>query len=150
MLACRLCRVSIEAPTGCDVCEPVRRNLVVVGESEEERPSLSAVGAEVVRLLKDQLEDVREQLKKNKRDEKGGARLNTLANTVAKVIGEVRKLQDDGKKAIESLSFVERAALFIDWYAALPPAYRTSVREQQAEHEVRVSAPVPATTEHLS
>lgn len=150
MLACRLCRVEISAPTGCSVCEPIRANLVVLGEDEDERPSLSGIGADVVRLLKDQLSDTREQLKKNKRDEKAGARLNTLANTTAKVIGEVRKLQDDGKKAIEAMSFSERAELFIAWYAALPPAYRTNIREQQADHEVRVSAPIQAKTEQLS
>lgn len=145
MFACRLCRVEISAPTGCAVCEPMRHNLVVVGEAEDERPSLSGVGADVVRLLKDQLEDTRDQLKKNRRDEKAGARLNTLANTTAKVIGEVRKLQDDGKKAIEAMSFAERADLFVTWYAGLPPAYRTSLREQMADHEVKVSAPIQQT-----
>lgn len=148
MLACRLCRVDLSAPTGCDVCEPVRRNLVVVGEAEEDRPSLSGVGAEIVRMLRDEMSEIRELQRKDKA--KAQPRLLAAANTVAKVIGEVRKLQDDGKKAIEAMSFAERAQLFIEWYAALPPAYRMNVQEQQAEHEARIRAPIETEQKALS
>jgi hypothetical protein len=150
MLACRLCRVEMSAPTGCAVCEPVRRNLVVVGETEEDRPSLSGVASAVVELLRGQLENLRLDLKKDPNHKTAAPKLLAVANTVAKVIGETRKLQDDGKKAIENMSFTERAELFITWYAALPPAYRTNVREQMADHEVRVSAPIPEKMEQPS
>jgi uncharacterized Zn finger protein (UPF0148 family) len=144
MLACRACRVPLSAVAGCVLCDPVRQNLVVVGETEEERPSLPAVGADLVRALEAQIKRVRDLLKTSPDDLLAASRLIALANSAAKVIGEVRKLQDDGKKAIESMSFAERGELFIDWYAALAPAYRQSLRDRMADHEVRVSAPVAA------
>lgn len=144
MLACRACRVPLSAIAGCALCDPVRQNLVVVGESEEERPSLPDLGADMVRLLRDQMKRLKDLLKEDPDDVRAVSRLLAAGNTAAKVIGEVRKLQDDGKKAIEAMSFVERAELFIEWYAALAPAYRQSMRERMADHEVQVAAPVPA------
>jgi uncharacterized Zn finger protein (UPF0148 family) len=142
MLACRACRVPLSAIAGCALCDPVRQNLVVVGETEEERPSLAAVGADLVRALEGQIKRVKELLKKDSDDIIAASRLIALANSAAKVIGEVRKLQDDGKKAIEALSFAERAELFLVWYADLAPAYRQSMRDKMIDHEAKLSAPV--------
>lgn len=145
MLACRACRVPLSAIAGCALCDPVRQNLVVVGEQEDERPSLPAVGADLVRALEGQIRRVKDLLKKEPDDLQAAGRLIALANSAAKVIGEVRKLQDDGKKAIESMSFVERAELFIEWFAGLAPAFRTHLRDQMASHEERLAKPVEET-----
>jgi hypothetical protein len=143
MFACRLCRIPLSAAEGCAVCNPVRRNLVVVGEREEDRPSLSGVGAEVVSLLREQLARVKKLLKDAPDSEKAGKRLIALANSTAKVIGEVRKLQEDGAAAVENMAFAERAEMFIDWVTGLPPAYRRSLVERLAEYEAKIAAPVP-------
>lgn len=143
MLACRACRVPLSAIAGCALCDPVRQNLVVVGESEEERPSLPDLGADMVRLLRDQMKRLKDLLKDDPDDPASVSRLLAAGNTAAKVIGEVRKLQDDGKKAIEAMSFVERAELFIDWVTALPPAYRQSLIERLQQWEKQNAQPVP-------
>jgi hypothetical protein len=145
MLACRACRVALSAIAGCALCDPVRQNLVVVGEQEEERPSLPAVGADLVRALESQIRRVKDLLKKEPDDLQAAGRLIALANSAAKVIGEVRKLQDDGKKAIESMSFAERAELFIEWYGGLAPAFRTHLRNLMTSHEDKLAAPVEET-----
>jgi hypothetical protein len=144
MLACRACRVALTAASGCSLCDVVRRNLVVVGEHDEDRPSLSGVGNEIVNELRAQLRHIRGMLKADPDSNKGTARLIAIANSTAKVIESVRKLQVDGTKAVEAMAFAERAALFVTWYADLPPAYRATMREKMAEHEVAISAPVPA------
>lgn len=144
MLACRLCRVPLSAQDGCAVCNPMRRNLVAVGEQEEDRPSLSGVGNEAVTAMRSQVAHVRGKLKDNRDDVKAEARLVSLTNALAKLVGEVRKLQDDGYKAVEAMSFHERAEMFVDWFGSLPPAYRRTLQEKMADFEARIAQPVAA------
>jgi uncharacterized Zn finger protein (UPF0148 family) len=142
MLACRLCRVPLAAADGCAVCNPIRHNLVVVGESEDERPSLSGVSAEVVTTLRSQVTHLTKALKSDPDNDSAHKKLVATANSMAKVLGEARKLQEDGKDAVDNMNFAEKAKLFIEWIATLPPAYRQGIREQMADFEARVSAPV--------
>ncbi len=144
MLACRACRIPISASHGCQICETVRRNLVVVGEDDEDRPSLSGTAAELVAVLRDQTRNVRERLKLNPLSMTDEKRALSLGNTLAKVLESSRKLMQDGKDAVENLSFQERAELFVGWVVSLPPAYRQNVRERLAEYEVEVSKPLLA------
>ncbi len=148
-LACRLCKVPIAASHGCDVCETMRRNLTVVGEDEDDRPSLSGTAAEVVAVLRDQTVNVRGRLKLNPLSMVDEKRALALGNTLAKVLESSRKLMQDGKDAVENMSFQERAELFVTWYVALPPAYRQNVRDRFADYEVQVSKPLAASEEAL-
>ena len=102
------------------------------------------MGNEIVNELRAQLRHIRGMLKKDPDSNKGTARLIAIANSTAKVIESVRKLQVDGTKAIEAMAFAERAELFVTWYMDLPPAYRATLREKMAAHEVAVSAPIVA------
>lgn len=145
MFACRLCRVPLSASEGCASCNPMRRNLVVVGETEDERPSLSGVSAETVAVLRAQVSHLRASLKDDPDDEAAHKRFIATSNALAKIIGEARKLQDDGAAAVEAMSFQERAAMFIEWVTTLPPAYRRNLREQLDDFEAKIAAPVGAT-----
>lgn len=145
--ACRACRVPLSAIAGCALCDPVRQNLVVVGESEAERPSIPDLGSQLVRILREQMKRLEQLLTDEPDDENAGRRFVALGNTAAKIIGEVRKLQDDGKKAIEVMSFAEKAELFIDWYGGLAPAFRLHMRDKMTDHEQKVAAPVTVTAE---
>lgn len=142
MLACRTCRIPLNAPIGCDLCNGTRQNLVVVGETEDERPSLSGVGAEVVGDLRLLLKNNRTKLKANPDDDDAADRLLALGNTLAKVLESARKLQSDGVTAVAQMSFTERAALFISWITSLPPAYREALRGQWDKFETEISLPV--------
>jgi hypothetical protein len=143
MLACRLCRIPLSAQEGCAVCNPVRRNMVVVGETEDERPSLAGTGHEALRAVRAQIIHHAGILKTNPGNGKSESGLISCTNALAKLVGEVRKLQDDGYKAVEAMSWEERMKLFLGWYMDLTPAYRLSLREKMADHEVAVSKPVP-------
>lgn len=142
MLACRICRIPMEAPQGCQICNPIRNNLIAVGENEEDKPSLAGVAQEVVSDIKLRLKLIRaeEPTVDNER------RLLGLANTAAKVLESARKLQADGIDAVAAMSFTERTDLFLTWYTNLPPAYRGSVREKLAEYEVDIAKPVEQET----
>ena len=142
MLACRLCRVPISAQAGCAACDTVRRNLVVVGEDDEDRPSLSGTSAEAVGMLRDQMANVRGRLKLNPLSMVDEKRALAISNALAKLVETARKLQVDGVTAVEGMSFAERADLFISWYVALPPAYRMNVRDRFAEYEAEVAKPL--------
>lgn len=143
MLACRLCRVPLSATTGCTVCDPVRRNLVVVGEDEDDRPSLTGVAAELVAVLRGQVKQVRLELSNLPTDTDLEKRALSLGNTLSKVLESARKLQVDGKRAVEHLSFAERAELFITWVTSLPPVYRRSLTDRLAKWEADIARPQP-------
>jgi hypothetical protein len=144
MLACRLCRVPLAATAGCAACDPVRRNLVVVGEDESDRPSLSGTGNEIVAVLRKQLAAIKRELEADPSSVFHENRLLKVGNTAAKVLEAARKLQADGVSAVESMSFGERADLFITWFASLPPAYRLALEEKMASWTAQISQPVPA------
>lgn len=146
-LACRACRVPMSSTLGCAVCDPMRRNLVVVGEDEEDRPSLSGTAAEVVAVLRAQVGHVKGELERNRASALHEKRALALANTMAKVLESARKLQVDGAAAVEAMSFQERKELFVTWYTDLAPQYRNAVREAFAQYEVEVSKPIKPTEE---
>lgn len=150
MLACRLCRVAIAATTGCSVCDPLRTLLVVVGESEDDKPSLSGTAADTVSMLRTQMKHCKDQLAANPASTVQEARLLKISNTMAKVLETARKLLADGMAVMETMSFAEKKELFVVWYADLAPAYRTSVREAFAEFEAQIARPVAAEDVTLS
>lgn len=147
MLGCRMCRVPITAAVGCAVCDPFRRNLVVIGEDEQDRPSLSGTASEVVAMLRAQVKTVRGDLEKNPNATLAEKRALALGNTLAKVLESARKLQADGKAAVEAMSFQERKELFVEWYTDLAPQYRNAVREAFAAYEAEIARPRPAAEE---
>src|SRR6478609_1120905 len=139
MLACRLCRIPINAAKGCAHCDPVRENLVVVGENEDDKPSLSGTSSEVVRLMRNQLKQIDKDLKANPASQMHEKRLIAISNAVAKLLETARKLVADGVSAVENMSFREQAELFIEWFAGLAPAYRSDVLTKFAAFEQHIA-----------
>lgn len=124
------------------MCNDIRRNLVAVGDNESERPSLATVSAEIVTGLRRQVRHVSGLLEKDADNERLVGRLIALGNTASKVLEAARKLQVDGRDAVDAMSFGERAELFLEWYMDLPPPYRVKLRAQMADHEIAIQAPV--------
>jgi hypothetical protein len=149
MLGCRTCRVPLTAAVGCAICDPWRQNFVVVGEDEDDRPSLSGTASEVVAMLRAQVKTVRQELVRNANGVLAEKRALALGNTLAKVLESARKLQADGKAAVEAMSFQERKELFVEWYTDLAPQYRQSVREAFAAYEIEIATPRPAAEEKV-
>lgn len=149
MLACRICRIPIAAQAGCAICLPFKAQLISVDEDEDAAPSLSDVSAEVVSALRIIIKKGRQLLDKGvseksaKSFEAGTEMILKAANTSAKVLEAARKLQTDGLAAIRNMSFLERAELFIGWFAALPPAYRAKVRQGQDQLETDNNKALP-------
>jgi len=108
-------------------------------------PSLAEVGSESVNALRRQVKFYAGFLKDNPADEGANRNLVFMTNSVAKILEAARKLQDDGIAAVRNMSFLERAKLFIAWYATLPPAYRSQVREQTEKYEMELSKPLELT-----
>lgn len=132
----------MSAATGCSACNETRRNLVVVGENDEDRPSLSGTASELVGVLRAQVAQVKLELRADPTSVPHERRALALGNTLAKVLESSRKLMVDGVAAVENLSFAERAELFIGWVTGLPPAYRRSLRDRLDEWEATVARPV--------
>jgi hypothetical protein len=137
--------VPIAAAKGCAHCDPVRENLVVVGETEDDRPSLSGTASEGVRLLRARLVQLEKDLKANPASAAHEKRLIGVSNAVAKLLETARKLVQDGVSAVESMSFREQAELFVGWFAALSPPYRADVMAKCLNFEQEISKPVADT-----
>lgn len=123
----------------------MRRNLVTVGDDDDDRPSLAATGGEIVSALRTQLKSIRKSLKNEGDDDKIvnlEKRLLAVGNTAAKVLEAARKMQADGVQAVEQMSFAERAELFVNWITSLAPAARQSLRLQWDIFEQSVSQPL--------
>ena len=148
MLACRACRIPISAAEGCAVCNDVRRNLVVVGETEDDRPSLSGTASEGVRLLRRQLGQLDKDLKTNPTSLNHEKRLIGISNAVAKLLETARKLVQDGVSAVDSMSFREQAELFVTWYSGLAPSYRADVMTKFAAFEKEIAQPLAASPDN--
>lgn len=143
MFACRLCRQKLSSNEGCGICLDFKtRNLVAVDEDDAESPALADVSRETVNALRAQIRRIAKILKDDPDHDVGTGRLIAAANTVAKVIESARKLQVDGVTAIQNMSFKERAQLFIDWWTALPPAYRDQVRKGMEAFELSNARPL--------
>lgn len=138
-LACRGCRKPLVAQSGCALCDPVRKHLVVLGETEEERPSLATVSTEAVNALRAQLRVYKEQLAADPRLGPGDlARIHeaqrSVAGALSKLLDAARKIQGDGLAAVERMSFKERAELFVEWFLTLPNVYQAQLLEQIDAH----------------
>lgn len=142
MLACRACRIPIQAAAGCAICNDMRANLVVAGETEDEKPSLSGTASESVRMMRRQLAQVDKDLKANPTSQVHEKRLIALSNAIAKLLETARKLVADGVSAVENMSFREQAELFVEWFASLSPPYRADVLAKFARFEEEIAKPV--------
>lgn len=143
MLACRLCRVPIQSLDGCAVCRDFKTNLIAVDEDQDEKPSLSEVSHEVIANLRAISRKAKQYLGNAETFDKGAGLAMKAGNTASKVLEAARKLQTDGVEAIKNMSFLERAELFIGWYAALPPPYRVKVRLGQDQLESKNNLALP-------
>jgi hypothetical protein len=149
-LACRACRVQMAADvSGCAVCAPMRSQLVSTDEDEETVPSLAGAAAESVRFLRGRQRYLARELAGSPGDSKLAKLANETANGMTKLLEAARKLQNDGAKAVASMSFTERARLFVGWYASLPPPFRSGLRRQMEDFEADVAKPVAPPTQPL-
>ena len=130
-LACRGCHHPLASDAGCALCLPVKPHLVVLAAVDEESVPLALVAQEAVVVLRKQLQAVKAKAKAGGLDYDPilAAEARSIANTVAKVLDSARKVVQDGAEAVESMSFQEKAALFLEWTGSLPGAYRRRLIE---------------------
>ncbi|HET7040346.1 MAG TPA: hypothetical protein VFH97_10705, partial [Gemmatimonadales bacterium] len=118
----------LTAKTGCAVCDPVRRNLVVIGDRPEEAVDLGDLTTEALAAARARLKFLRSLKPDDKRY--SGRELMELVRTIAVMADAARKIRKEGIAAVNSMTFQERAELFVEWFRDLPPAHRTYVTEQ--------------------
>lgn len=145
-LACRACRKPLTGKSGCEVCNPIRRNLVVLGETDEDRPSLALVTNEAVNALREQVRHYRDQLRRARKpevEEELRSRQRSTAGALAKLLDAARKIASDGVAAVAQMSFRERAELFVGWYLTLPSVYREALMDRLNAQEAQLELPAP-------
>ncbi len=130
-LSCRGCHHALTSDAGCALCLPIKPHLVVSAAVDEDAVPLALVAQEAVVVLRKQLQAVKSQAKAGglAYDPLLAAEARSIANTIAKVLDSARKVVQDGAEAVESMSFQEKAALFLEWTGSLPGAYRRRLIE---------------------
>lgn len=135
VLACRTCHHTLTSDAGCAMCLPVKPHLIVQSTVDEDAVPLATVAGEAVSLLRRQLTYLKNQAKI------AGATYNPIhaaearavAGTLSKLLDSARKVVQDGADAVSSMSFQERATLFLEWTGSLPGAYRRKIIAQLIE-----------------
>lgn len=134
ILACRGCRHELTSDAGCALCLPVKPHLVVASAVDEDSVSLATVAGEAVSMLRKQLLRAKQAEKLSVAyDPLLAGDVRAIANTLAKVLDSARKVVQDGADAVGAMSFQEKAALFLEWTATLPGAYRRRLIERLME-----------------
>lgn len=103
--------------------------------ADEDMVPLAQLASEAATLL-------RAQLKQLKLVQKASSGYDAvLANesrahaaALAKLLDAARKVIQDGADAVDVMSFQEKALLFVEWFASLPPAYKRSLHDQLGQH----------------
>lgn len=126
-LACRLCRKVLTAETGCEVCDPIRRNLVVLGDRPEERVDLGDLSTEALLAARARLKKIRQQMKANDTRFRS-SELHDLLRTISQLTDSARKIRKEGVSALNAMGFQDRAELFVEWWASLAPVHRDYVK----------------------
>lgn len=130
ILACRGCHHTLNSDAGCALCLSVKPHLVVLSAVDEDAVPLAVVANEAVTLLRRQLTHLKGVAKNGIYDPIMASEARSVANTLAKLLDSARKVVQDGADAVSTMSFQERAALFLEWTGSLPGAYRRKLIEQ--------------------
>lgn len=124
-LACRTCHHPLTSDAGCAVCLPIKPHLVVTSAVDEDSVPLAVVASEAVSVLRKQLTAVKNaQRGQSAPDPILAGEARAIAGVLAKLLDSARKVIQDGADAVESMTFQEKAALFLEWTKSLPGPYR--------------------------
>lgn len=137
-LQCRACGKPYNWPEGCAICEEAKAN--VVYNAQVETFTAEDVGWETVRVLRDCLSRVRNELN-NLPHNKSAATLNTeaskLGRTLTGLIAELRKAEKDTAADIRKMTPGQKAQAFLNYVAELPE----DLREEVLSRTVRMLQP---------
>lgn len=130
-LVCRGCHKALTDDEGCALCHSVKPHLMPVEATDEENVSLAQLAQETAGLLRKQLKQLKAaQAGTPAYDAELANQSRQHANALSKLLDSARKILEDGASAVQSMSFSERAELFISWFSELPPAYRRKLHER--------------------
>lgn len=132
-LVCRACRRHLIDEAGCAICLGVKPHLMPVDAADEDAVPLAQLAGETAGLLRRQLQQLKVEQKKSLSYTPGLAdESRKHANALAKLLDASRKVIQDGADAVDAMSFQEKAALFLEWFSTLPPAYRRRLHDQMS------------------
>lgn len=127
-VACRACRSRLTDSKGCHMCTPWKRHLVVIGDQPEDRVDLGDLTTEALNLARSRLRLLRKWGADDPRYTHKEAM--ELIKTIAITSDSARKIRKEGAAAVNSMTFQERAELFVSWYGELPPAHRDYLQQK--------------------
>lgn len=142
-LSCRGCRHELVSDAGCALCLPIKPHLVVTAAVDDDAVPLAVVATEAVSMLRKQLTVCKQKLKLTPQDADVAFEVRTIANTLAKVLDSARKVVQDGADSVGSMSFQEKANLFLEWTASLPGAYRRKLIDSMVNQTTQHRDPEP-------
>jgi hypothetical protein len=114
----RLCGKSLLDPAGCEICEPIKRDLLIPDGDELDVLSHARKSAKLLAAIQARLDtQLTEDRGYQKHWAKDGA---SVANSLARVVDALRKYEGDISLIADQLSDNQKYDVLIHWAKTLP------------------------------
>ncbi len=146
-LLCRLCRTSYGIQElGCATCIPAKRN-IMWPDATADHVQLHGPAQQALRLLESNMDRLEASMKTDKLQKFSpdwARAANANAAAMAKLVAEMRKLEESALRKTKNLSHEERAEIFVEMFRDLPREHQVETLRQCDEI---VNAPPPGVLE---
>lgn len=114
-IKCRLCGHRYNDPSGCEICEPAKRNIIW---PESDMPILESLAAQGIRLIEENMNRLENDMRASTSAlpyEKHIKHACDLNRALTAILGEARKLEDKARQEVSNKSLAEKAEMMLDW-----------------------------------
>ena len=114
----RLCGTTLLDPGGCDICKPIKRDLIIPDGDELDVIAASRKSAALLSAVQSRLDN---QLRNGNGYEKHWARdCSAIANSLSRVVDALRKYEGDVSLIADQLSDNQKYDVLLHWAKTLP------------------------------
>lgn len=149
---CRLCQYNLRAEAGCDVCLPVKPNLIwPVMHEVEATETAKALSQYTARMLRRQLKKLEQTVNQPGYDSDCTKEIVALSKALTQLTDQVRKIEDREHERVAALGFEEQVRLIVyQFFAQLPEQHQRNMLQLMRDEYARTIQPAYITdgTEH--
>ena len=147
---CRLCSHSLKASPGCDICLPVKANLVWPVFENSHEFSAQSVIRDTLRMIKRRVSKLKTATKaEDAYDSRLTRDMVSLGRTLKELAAEQRKLEQRDSDDFEKLGFEGRCELFVnEFFGLLPDEFQIKLLHRMKDVFDTQRQPLLESTEH--
>lgn len=135
----RLCGTTLLDPGGCDICEPVKGDLVIDDGSTLDVLATSKRAVALLTVILGRLEGELKVAGKKEYQKHWAKDAAIIASALSRVVGEYRKYEADSALQVEGFSEQQKLDLMVHWVKGLPNEQKYNILSKiQSSLEQRV------------